>query len=253
MQTSTDTPHEKIFNMLVNQDEITWKSIIHELVNTGQINPWDVDVSILTNKYIETVKKLQELDLMVSGKVVLAAALLLKMKSNRLVGEDLDQLDRLFSQTDEAEELLDDDLIPEKRDPVRADLIPRVPQPRKRKVSVYDLVNALEKALEVKKRRVLHSMPPTNIKIPEKKKDITQIIREVYGNIKSFFSRTNKKTLLFSNLIPSGSKADKVFTFIPLLHLTNQRKIDLEQYKHFGDIHIFLKENKVVNKELETS
>ena len=34
------------------------------------------------------------------------------------------------------------------------------------------------------------------------------------------------------------TKEDKVFTFIPLLHLDHQRKIDLLQKKHLGDIEI---------------
>ena len=54
------------------------------------------------------------------------------------------------------------------------------------KVSAIDV---LEKALEVKKRRLLHSIPPLNLEAPKKKKEVTQIIREVYGKIKSFFIR----------------------------------------------------------------
>ena len=48
-----------------------------------------------------------------------------------------------------------------------AQLIPRIPQPRKRKVSIYDLVGALQKALEVKKRRVIRSIPDAPLDIPE--------------------------------------------------------------------------------------
>ena len=46
------------------------------------------------------------------------------------------------------------------------------------------------------------------------------------------------KSLTFSKLIPSDSKEDKVYTFIPLLHLENQRKIDMKQFRHFGEINI---------------
>ena len=49
------------------------------------------------------------------------------------------------------------------------------------------------------------------------------------------------------------TKEDKVFTFIPLLHLTNQRKIDLNQENHFGEIEIVLaKREELVEAKLET-
>ena len=130
-------------------------------------------------------------------------------------------------------------------------LIPRTPQPRKRKVSIYDLVEALERALEVKKRRLLHSIPPMNVEAPKKKKDITEIIREVYIKIRTFFVSSVKDKLTFGKLLPSESREDKVHTFIPLLHLAQQNKIELVQESPFGEIQILLKtkENRQVMEE----
>ncbi|MFH2028457.1 MAG: segregation/condensation protein A, partial [Nanoarchaeota archaeon] len=54
----------------------------------------------------------------------------------------------------------------------------------------------------------------------------------------------------FSQLIPDDTREGRVYTFIPLLHLTNQRKVDLEQYQHFGDIEIMLRTKQEVDKEL---
>lgn len=244
-------PNDRIFNILFDKDEITWQSIIYELINTGEIDPWNVNISLLTKRYIETVKKLEELDFRLSGKVLLATAILLKIKSNRLMGEELAHLDSLFSEKGYDEDEIFEEPLIRSAEEERADLIPRVPQPRKRKVSVYDLVNALEKALEVKKRRVMANLPPTNVEIPKKTKNITSIIGEVYGQIKTFFSKNRKDKLTFSQLIPSETKEDKVFTFIPLLHLSNQRKIDIYQYQHFGEIGITLNDtSKDINKEL---
>ena len=127
---------------------------------------------------------------------------------------------------------------------------PRTPQPRKRKVSIYDLMNALEKALEVKRRRVMQNIPPMRLEIPAHKRDITQIIKDIYANIKLFFFRYSKNRLTFSNMVPSGTKEDKIYTFIPLLHLTSQQKIELHQEKHFGEIEIILKNKQEIEKEL---
>ena len=244
--------HEKIFQLLYSQDEVTWQTLLYELIKKEQMNPWDVNISLLTKKYIETIKKLEELDFRISGKVLLAAAILLKIKSNRLLNEDLSELDRLLTQSEE--DLIDElDLEePQRQDEEKHSIIPRTPQPRKRKVSVFDLVKALEKALEVKQRRVMNSIPPMDVKIPKKTRDITQIIRDVYGKIKSFFIINKQKTLTFTQLVPSKTKEDKIYTFIPLLHLTNQRKVNLEQKEHFGEIEIMINAEKEVDKELSS-
>ena len=250
-------PHERIFNIIFSKaDEITWQTIIYELVKSEQMDPWDIDVSILAQKYIDMLRGLKGHDFRISGKVLLAAAILLKIKSNKLVGEDLSELDKLLIGVEEEMEELgfeETNEIP-KMDEI-AQLIPRTPQPRKRKVSIFDLVEALERALEVKKRRLLNSIPPLNLEAPKKKKDVTEIIREVYGRIKCFFISALKETLTFSKLLPSESKEDKVHTFIPLLHLSQQNKIELVQDIPFGEIKILLKrkeEEQKVEEKTET-
>ncbi len=243
--------HERIFQILYNEDEVTWQALLYELVKKEQMNPWDINISLLAKKYIEMIKKLKELDFRISGKVLLAAAILLKIKSNRLLNEDLSELDMLLTQSEEGlSEELDLGGNEYYGRSEKHPLIPRTPQPRKRKVSVFDLVNALEKALEVKKRRVLNSIPPMGIEIPKKTRDITQVIREVYGRIISFFNRTRQDKITFSQLVPSQAKEDKIYTFIPLLHLTNQRRVDLEQKEHFGEIEIMLHAQKEADKEI---
>lgn len=236
---------EKIFDLLFKEDEITWKSLLYDLVKSEHMDPWDIDISLLSKKYLETVKKLEEMDFRVSGKVVLAAAILLRIKSTRLMEEDIAQFDRLIMGPDEDDDFsldLDEDLRTEAMIYDKKGLIPRTPQPRKRKVSIYDLVDALQKALEVNKRRFVRKAPHVDkLDVPEKKADITSIISQLYSKIVSFFSKSPKK-LTFSMLTPSESKESKVLTFIPLLHLSNQQKVELMQEYHFGEIEVRLRE-----------
>ena len=56
-----------------------------------------------------------------------------------------------------------------------------------------------------------------------------------------FFINTIKDKLTFAKLLPSESKEDKVYTFIPLLHLAQQHKIELVQDSPFGEIKVLLK------------
>jgi len=237
---------DKIFQLLVEQDDIAWKDIIFNLVKTEQMDPWDINIRLLAKRYIELLKKAKDLDFKISGKVVLAAAILLRLKSKRLVGEDLDEFDRLLAGNTMGEEEFYEDLatmrdasqIPEDE---KIRLIPRTPQPRKRKVSVYDLVNALEKALEVKKRRIIKSIPTLEVEAPKKTTDVGLMIRQLYNRILDFFLANKSRRLAFSQLVPSDKKEDKIMIFVPLLHLSNNRKVDLEQKEHFGEISIMLK------------
>lgn len=165
-----EKPNDKIFDIIVDKDDVTWRSIIFELVKTEQMDPWDIDIGVLTRRYIETLNKMKELNFRISGKVLLAASILLRIKSERLVGKDIDEFDRLLTPQEEEELLYEESpasLISEEE---RYNLIPRTPQPRTRKVSIYDLVGALQKALEVKRRRVVKSIPAVDMAAPEKKK-----------------------------------------------------------------------------------
>jgi chromatin segregation and condensation protein Rec8/ScpA/Scc1 (kleisin family) len=110
-------------------------------------------------------------------------------------------------------------------------------------VSVYDLVEALEKALEMDARRPIYLPPRTldTINPPEHHIDISVIIREVYDRIYGHYEVTQKKDqLMFHHIARSTDRQDMVMTFIPLLHLENARKVEMEQPEHFGPINIHL-------------
>lgn len=234
---------EKILNLLMQKDEITWQTILYDLLKSGEINPWDIDISLLAHKYLETVKKLQEANLFISGKVLLASAILLKIKSERLIIEDIGTLDNLMFPA-EMEDL--DQFMSAGSKRIILDVEPKLtiktPQVRKKRVQVDDLISALEKALEVNERRLLRvaerNRIPENLFIPERSRDITEVIKELYDKIKLVF--TKKPVLTFTELVQSERKQDKIATFVPLLHLSTQEKVDLNQEEHFGEIYIKL-------------
>ncbi len=142
---------DKIFGLLFEEDELTWQNVIYDMINAEQMNPWDIDVSLIAKNFIKNLRKLKEMNFRISGKMVLAAALLLKIKSNRLLQEDITMLDNLLAGAEEPMDLLAElqDIAmgaeKAKEDLNKPKIYPRTPQPRKRKVSVYDLVEALER------------------------------------------------------------------------------------------------------------
>ncbi|MFH1210360.1 MAG: segregation/condensation protein A [archaeon] len=232
---------DRLFQMLIQEDEITWQTIIYDLIRTEQMDPWDIDISLLTQKYIETVNKLQEMNFFISGKVLLASAILLKIKSHKLMEEDIAGFDSYLFNTGE-EELSLGDLEEVHR--LGKDELPKLtiktPQTRKRKVSIQDLMNALQKALEVNQRRVVRKMREergyTMPQIPERKVEVSKLIKDIYDKIMGFFQQ--REPVTFTRLVPSDRKEDKILTLLPLLHLDTQGKINLVQKEHFGEIEI---------------
>jgi len=234
---------DKLYNMLLNKDEITWQSIIYDLIKSEQLNPWDIDISLLTKKYIDRIKKMQESNLFISGKVLLASALLLRIKTHKLVTEEILNFDNKLNPPEDFEEI--EELYDNAPFPAEKPLLTiKTPMPRKRKVTLNDLMNALQKALEVSSRKALRRQleAQVNVSIPEKKIDITSLIMDVYKRISEFFKTEKKNKLTFTKLVNSPKKEDKILTFIPLLHLYAEEKINIEQETHFGEIFIDLKD-----------
>ena len=48
--------HEKVYHLVMKEDEITWQTLLLDLVKNGDLDPWDVDISLLAQKYLEAVK-----------------------------------------------------------------------------------------------------------------------------------------------------------------------------------------------------
>ena len=239
--TMTQSSQDMVYDLLMDEEDISWQTIIYDLVAQEKMDPWDVDISIIAVKFLHALKKLKETNFRISGKIVLASALLLRLKSQRLVDQDLAFLDKLMRAQEELPELFEESpVLPFSKD--HPAMWARTPQPRKRKVSLYDLMGALEKALEVQHRRKRFFIAPaeTNVRVPERKFDLTKAMESLFEKIERGLdekSKTNEK-LLFHHLTPSDSRSDKVLTFIPLLHLDTARKVDLMQEKHFGDIEV---------------
>lgn len=235
---------DQFYDMLVKEDEITWQTILQDLIKSEQMNPWDIDISVLSKRYMETIKGMKEHNFFISGKVVLASAVLLRIKSSKLLLEDIANLDDLMYNNKEYEELDEYDETKEVK-VGNVTILPRVPQPRKRKVSMEELMVALNKALEVKKRRVLRRMKEDDapeVFIPVETMDISVRIKMIYKQVKNFFLDSVDKRLTFDKLTPSDSREDRINTFVPLLHLCNHEKLDLLQEEHFGEIEIKLTE-----------
>ncbi len=238
---------DEIFDLLLRDEELGWKTVLFNLVETEQMDPWDVNITLLTQKYIQVIKEMKEHDLRISGKMILAAAILLKIKTTHLIEKDITRLDRFFKQDeflDEAEDAINNTLDGKAKAKEKYPLIPRNPQARNRKVSIHDLVKALQHALESKKK-ILAKMRPVKFNMPSRKIDIMEVIRDVYHKLEYYTEKDPKEKISFTKLIPPrATRFEKVFTFVPLLHLENHHRVEMEQKKPFDEIYITLLKKK---------
>jgi segregation and condensation protein A len=234
---------EQIHDLLFSR-ELGWQEIIYDLINTEQLNPWDVDITVLTNKYLAKVIELEEADFFISSKVLLAASLLLRIKSEVLLNKYIKSIDEiLFGKKEEKKYSMErielGDEIPE--------LIPRSPLPRFKKVTLKELIESLNKAITTENRRIKkeivnkNALRETGFSLPKRKFSIKDKIREVYGKILLHLKEEKKRKVSFTDLV-GEEREEKIISFAPLLHLENQYKVWLEQEAHFEEIYVWLKE-----------
>ncbi len=233
---------EQIHGLLFSE-QLSWQSIIYDLINTEQLDPWDIDLVLLASKYLEKIRAMEETNLFISSKVLFAASLLLRIKSEILLSQYIPDLDNiLFGKEEERryvqEKIEFDEEVPE--------LVQRTPLPRFRKVTLQELITALGKAIRTENRRIKRVVTAkqqeleTAIAIPKRKINIRDKIKEIYLKLKAIFSDREER-LTFSELVDKHHNGDKIGAFIPLLHLDNQHKVFLEQDNHFDEIYIWLK------------
>ncbi len=234
---------EQVHDLLFSR-QIGWQDVIYDLINTEQLDPWDLDISILTEKYLEKVQQYEENDFFVSSKVLLAASLLLKIKSEMLLNQYIKSIDEiLFGKIEKKVTTLErielDEEIPE--------LIPRSPMPRFKKVTLKELVASLDQAIATENRRIKkeiinhNALRETGISLPKRNFSIKNKIKEMYENLMYHFEKNEEhKKISFTNFI-GKEREERIIGFYPLLHLENQKKVWLEQNGHFEEIHIWLK------------
>ncbi|MEK6792693.1 MAG: segregation/condensation protein A [Nanoarchaeota archaeon] len=233
---------EQIHDLLFD-NRLSWQAIIYDLINSEQLDPWDIDLSVLSIKYIERVRKLEEANFFISSKVLLAASLLLRLKSELLLSRDLQFFDDILYGKKEEKKYsqerieLDEDI---------PDLIPRTPLPRYKKVSLQELIIALGKAISTEDRRDRKALIlkqhelDSYLSIPKRLFNLQDKIKGLYSKIKQMFVKSDER-VAFSEL-SSLDPEERLVTFVSLLHLDNQQKVWLEQEGHFEEIWVLLKE-----------
>lgn len=60
----------------------------------------------------------------------------------------------------------------------------------------------------------------------------------MYRRVNEFFSKIGRDFIALSELVPSSERTDLIWTFIPLLYLDNEGRVNLRQEIPFGEIYV---------------
>ena len=227
---------QQLINLMVS--EPSWEDVIIKIVAEEQMDPWSVDIIKLANAFLDYLGKIEHLDLRIPARFILIAAILLRMKSDILTEKE----ERIF--IPESEKEMDETLR------VLASLPPLQPPLKRiplRNVSLEELLSALKKAYDIQERRVerkLRIKRAVEVVLPAAEvEDITERINKLLTQINE--ALTEVESIEFSRLVKRWGRREIVESLMPLLHLSQDGKINLIQEELFKEILVKLRKNTI--------
>ncbi len=239
-----NTSQEQIQDLLFKR-EIGWQEIIYDLINTEQLDPWDINITLLSDKYLAKIREIEEADFFISSQVLLAASLLLKIKTEILLNKYIKSIDEILFGKKEKQHYQIEKIELEEEIP---ELFPKTPLPRFKRVTLQELMQSLNKAIKTENRRIKkeiikkNTIMESSFSISKKKINIRDKIKQIYSQLFNHFKKNKDAKKISLSEFVGENKEEKVISFSSLLHLENQKKIWLDQEKHFDEIYIWLKE-----------
>jgi segregation and condensation protein A len=235
---STSNLQEEKIDLLIETPELTWRDILYEVIKG--MNPWEIDISELATRYTRKVEEMQEMNFRIPANVVLVSSVLLRMKADILRPSEkdpfLDGKDAfafLFSSDLANFTLMKADLAG-KEYAIQPLLTPA--RPLTRRVTAEELIAAIQKAMEEKseKKYRLESDGGRRMLVVATDWDAAAAMEEVYKRIIAILSE--REFALFSQL--AGTRDEIIRVFMSILHLSNQRKVSLQQEHIYEEIYI---------------
>lgn len=245
----------EIFENIYSQ-EMDGIEILVSMAKTGKINPWNIDIVDITDKYLAQIFQMKAQNLRLTGRTLLFAAILLKLKSNVLEDIDVNNFEKEEQTLDEFE--LNDDFEADYPDDYSANNVISIDEVLQRRTSVrlnrnrvvtlkdlirqlefYEMIDrkqSLKSAHERAKRRVrsyanLTSDDIINLAHEEYIEDSVQKLKE---NLQQIFKKEKKIELNELTLLGM----DRITAYIALLFLSAESKYELVQDEFYSDLYV---------------
>ena len=228
--------------------------IILDLVKEGKLDPWNIDIVDLYDKYMARISQLKQDNLRSVGKAILFSSTLLKIKSDILQGIsindfDPEPLDYFEDDNFEADyeqmqiptnNVVSFDEVLQRRTSVRLN--------RKRNVTLKDLIRhiqfyedlekkyAIKNALDRKERRVRNYSTLKAAEIKELAHDeyVEEVVEKMRQNLCQILSR--EENIELRELCLLGF--DRSSAFIALLFLAREEEYEIKQKEFYGKLYV---------------
>lgn len=244
-------------DIISNEDEGI--GILVSMAKAGKIDPWNVDIVDVTDKYLAHICNMKSQNLRLTGRTFLFAAVLLKLKSNILEGSDIlqigapDYTEGLEFDDDGfiVEYPEEDEFIPTNNVVSFNDVLQRrtsVRLNRNRVVTLRDLIRQLEfyeklekkqslqQAHERAKRRVqsYSRFTPDDIINLAHEEYIEDCVLKLKENLSQIFEHEEKIELNELTLLGM----DRISAYISLLFLSAESDYELVQDEFYSDLFV---------------
>lgn len=242
---------------LVHEAEVDGIEILVDMAKHGKIDPWNVDIVEVTDKYLTHLFQTKAQNLKMTGRTLLFAAILLKLKSNVLEGlnvidfEENQINDSLMYDDDSQLDYGAEDFVPTNNIISIDEVLQRRTSVRlnhNRVVTLRDLIRQLEfyemldkkASLKNAHERAIRRVQNYSRLSPE---DIINLAHDEYiengvqrlkANLEEILNRQDKIELNELTLLGM----DRVSAYISLLFLTVDSDYDLVQEEFYSDLYV---------------
>jgi segregation and condensation protein A len=199
-----------------------------EMTRKGEIDPWNIDIIKVTDKFLVHLEQAYRFSLRMSGRALLYASILLRMKSDALI--EVEEEDR------EEEPAWDVG--------TKLPLQPRVLHPARRPATLYELIEELRRAEKVKEHRTLRRVDRTRQQQQRPSvqdamsaahdKMLRVHAEELWIELQELF--VSREFVGIAEMVTGDKLVEK---YLPLLYLTHWRRVRLEQSVLFGELLIY--------------
>ncbi len=237
-------------------EQVDGIEILVGMAKSGKIDPWNVDIVDVTDKYLAHLFQMKAQNLRLTGRTLLFAAILLRLKSNVLEGIDVNQIEGIeednFDEFEMQDDSWDDDEINTNNVVSLDEVLQRrtsIRLNRSRTVNLKDLIKqlqfyeeldrkqSLKNAHERAKRRVRSyaRLTPDDIVNLAHDEYIEKSVEVLHENLKKIFETEEKVELTTLTLLG----LDKISAYIALLFLTAEPEsdVDLYQEEFYGELY----------------
>lgn len=219
--------------------------LLLHLVRVNQMDIYDIEISKITDQYLEYIEAAERLNIELAGEFLVMAATLINIKSRALLpapsepGEEGEQaedeiasarqlIERLieYRRFKEVARTLAEREAEQSRVFYRARLIPIVAPEATAEVvdSLESLFIAFSRVLRYATSEDFHRVAAERFRVEDKIADIEALLRR------------DKRLSLRSLFERCINKLESIVTFLALLELCRQRRIRLKQTVAFGDV-----------------